>query len=87
MTRVVLTYEDYEILSPSTAHIDRRRKMALCAGHGVTFYWIVDPAARVIEAHRLEGGVYRLDARLDGPAPRALPPFPDLPLDPAAIWP
>jgi hypothetical protein len=27
------------------------------------------------------------DARLEGAVPRALPPFSDLALDPAAIWP
>src|SRR5258706_56310 len=31
-----------EVLSPSTTHIDRRRKMALYAKHDVTWYWIVD---------------------------------------------
>lgn len=76
-----------EILSPSTRHIDRRRKMALYATHGVEWYWIVDPNAQTIDAYHLEGDGYRLDARLDGPTPRALPPFPDLLLDPAAIWP
>jgi Uma2 family endonuclease len=76
-----------EIISPSTGHIDRRRKMALYAKHGVTFYWIVDPVAGTIDAHRLDVGAYRLEARLEGPEPRALPPFPDLRLDPATIWP
>jgi Uma2 family endonuclease len=76
-----------EILSPWTSHIDRRRKMALYARHGVDWYWIVDPGARTVDAYRLEGEAYRLDARLDGPTPRALPPFPGLSLDPAAVWP
>jgi Uma2 family endonuclease len=76
-----------EILSPSTTQIDRRRKMTLYAKHEVTWYWIVDPDARAIEVYRLQADGYRLDARLDGTAPRALPPFPDLALDPAAIWP
>ena len=76
-----------EIISPSTGHIDRRRKMALYATHGVTFYWIVDPVTRAIEVFRLESGAYRLDSKLEGSEPRALPPFPDLLLDPAAIWP
>jgi Uma2 family endonuclease len=75
-----------EILSPSTRHIDRRRKMALYAKHGVEWYWIVDPDAQTIDAYHLEADGYRLDARLDGPTPHALPPFPDLLLDPAAIW-
>ena len=76
-----------EVLSPSTAHIDRRRKMALYAKHDVTWYWIVDPDARTIDVYRLQGDAYGLDVRLDGAEPRALPPFPDLPLDPTAIWP
>ena len=75
-----------EILSPWTGHIDRRRKMALYAKHGVDWYWIVDPNARTIDVYRLEGDTYRHDARLDGDAPRALPPFSDFPLDPSAIW-
>jgi len=76
-----------EILSPSTTQIDRRRKMTLYAKHGVTWYWIVDPDARAIEVYRLHADGYRLDTRLEGSEPRALSPFPDLPLDPAAIWP
>jgi Uma2 family endonuclease len=76
-----------EIVIPSTAHVDRTVKMALYANHDVPWYWIVDPAARTIETYRLEVGAYRLDAALAGDAPRALSPFPDLPLDPAAIWP
>jgi Uma2 family endonuclease len=76
-----------EIISPYSRAIDRRRKMALYAAHDVTWYWIVDPDARAIEAYHLDAGVYRLDAMLEGAEPRALSPFPDLPLDPAAIWP
>ena len=75
-----------EIISPYSKQIDRRRKMALYAAHDVTWYWIVDPEARTIEAYRLEGTTYRLDAKLEGAESYALPPFPDLSLDPAAIW-
>ena len=76
-----------EILSPWSRHIDRRVKMRLYAKHGADWYWIVDGDALTIDAYRLEVDGYRLDARLEGTTPRALPPFPDLPLDPAAIWP
>jgi Uma2 family endonuclease len=76
-----------EVLSPWTRHIDRRRKMMLYAKHAVDWYWIADGDALTIDAYRLEGDGYGLAARLEGPTPRALPPFPDLPLDPAAIWP
>jgi Uma2 family endonuclease len=74
-----------EVLSPSSLNIDRRRKMALYAAHDVTWYWIVDPDARTIEAYRLDGNAYRLDATLAGIEPDALPPFPELPIDPAAV--
>lgn len=75
-----------EVLSPFTQRIDRRRKMALYAAHDVTWYWIADPLARTIEAYRLDAGAYRLDARLEGTEPCALPPFLDLPLLPSDIW-
>ena len=75
-----------EVLSPSTERIDRRRKLDLYARHGVAHYWIVDPAARVIDAYALEGGGYRLVGRLAGTEPVALSPFADLRLDPALIW-
>lgn len=51
------------------------------------WYWIVDGDALTVDAYRLEGDGYHLHSRLEGTAPRALPPFPDLLLDPAAIWP
>jgi Uma2 family endonuclease len=75
-----------EIISPYSGRIDRRRKMTLYAEHDVTWYWIVDPDARRIEAYHLSEGAYRLEAAVDGYDARALPPFPGLVLDPATIW-
>ncbi len=76
-----------EVLSPSTAPIDRGVKRQLYARHGVPSYWIVDPEARIIEACVLAGGAYELGARLHGTQAAALPPFSDLALDPASISP
>ena len=76
-----------EILSPWSRRIDRGVKMRLYAKHAVDWYWIVDGDALTIEVYRLEGDGYRLDARLEGTMPHTLPPFPDLLLDPAIIWP
>jgi Uma2 family endonuclease len=73
------------VLSPSTARLDRDRKMRLYAEHGVPYYWIVDPETRSIEAFALAGAEYALAARLTS-EPVALPPFSDLTLDPASIW-
>jgi Uma2 family endonuclease len=75
-----------EVISPYSARIDRRRKLALYAKHEVPWYWIVDPVARTIEVYRLEDGAYHSVATLEGDVPRSLPPFDDLPLDPAAVW-
>jgi Uma2 family endonuclease len=76
-----------EIISPSSAGIDRRRKLQLYARYAVPFYWIVDPHARTIEAHQFVDGRYRDVGSLSGATMMSLPPFPDLILDPAQIWP
>jgi len=46
------------ILSPSTAVIDRARKLAIYAREGVAHAWLVDPALRTLDVFRLEGGRY-----------------------------
>ncbi len=38
-----------EILSPSTAHIDRKRKFRLYEKYGVREYWLVDPRDQLVE--------------------------------------
>ncbi len=76
-----------EILSPSTTAIDRTTKSQLYARYGVPSYWIVDPEARTIEAYTLEGGAYDLRARGVGTEPFSAPPFADLALNPASLWP
>jgi len=43
-----------EILSPSNVADDRVRKRRLYAEHDVSFYWLLDPQARTLEALRLE---------------------------------
>jgi Uma2 family endonuclease len=76
-----------EILSPSTAAIDRGRKRRLYARYGVPYLWFVDPIARNIEALTLRDGEYTVVARASGEQPVDLPPFTDLGLVPASLWP
>jgi Uma2 family endonuclease len=77
-----------EILSPSTTTIDRDTKHRLYARHGVPYFWLVDPDARVIEVHRLEADRYTLALRASGAEPPVdLPPFHGLTLIPASLWP
>ena len=47
-----------EILSPSTALTDQRRKREVYAEQGVPEYWIVDPDAEAIEVLTLKDGTY-----------------------------
>ncbi len=49
-----------EVLSPSTAHVDRDKKSQVYAEGGVREYWIVDPEARMIEVYSLQGDVFVL---------------------------
>jgi Uma2 family endonuclease len=75
-----------EILSPSTASIDRGRKRALYARYGVPYYWLVDVDAHNIEACVLRSGAYVVAARVSGTEPVDLPPFVGLSLVPASLW-
>ncbi|MEA2625799.1 MAG: hypothetical protein QOD06_1844, partial [Candidatus Binatota bacterium] len=45
-----------EVISPSTARLDRSRKMRVYAREGVAHLWLVDPLARILEIYRLENG-------------------------------
>ena len=76
-----------EILSPSTTNIDRSTKHQLYLRFEIPHYWIVDPEARTVEAYGLAEGRYTLLARVAGAGPVSLPPFPDLALVPASLWP
>lgn len=74
-----------EVLSPTTATLDRRRKRDLYARHGVTFYWIVDGEARILELYQLSGEGFALVARTAGQASMTVGPFPGLTL--SDLWP
>ena len=45
-----------EVLSPSTATIDRAKKLAIYARERVPHVWLVDPIVRTLEILRLEAG-------------------------------
>jgi Uma2 family endonuclease len=49
-----------EILSPSTARLDRVRKMPLYASRGVDHVWLIDPAERTLEVLRNQNGQWVL---------------------------
>jgi len=47
-----------EVLSPSTASIDREIKMPLYSQYGVRYLWLVDPKQKTLEAYKLAGDVW-----------------------------
>jgi len=49
-----------EVSSPGTIRRDRGHKMQTYAQHGVSEYWIVDPATMSIEVYHLRNGAYVL---------------------------
>lgn len=76
-----------EILSSSTTRVDRATKFRLYARFGVPHYWIVDPAARTVEAYALGTSGYGLALHATGSEPVSPAPFDDLGLVPDALWP
>ena len=67
-----------EILSVSTAGIDRDVKMPVYAHDGVQHAWLVDPGAQTLETYRLATGTWRRDASFTGDAPIRAAPFADV---------
>jgi Uma2 family endonuclease len=49
-----------EVLSPSTARIDRKHKLRVYAREKVAFVWIVDPIVQTLEVLKLAGEVYTI---------------------------
>ncbi len=55
-----------EILSPSTAYYDMRKKFRIYEKHSVKEYWIVDPEMRSIEIYDNEKGHFVLKSKEEG---------------------
>lgn len=76
-----------EVLSTSTALVDRRLKVPLYARAGVRWVWLVDPKVRSVEVLRLDGESYRW-VSTSGEAERVrLEPFDAIELELHALWP
>jgi Uma2 family endonuclease len=75
-----------EILSPSTADIDRNRKWKTYAERGVAHYWIVDPLSHTLEAYHLQEDIYELAEFLNANDVFEPALFPGLSIPLAEIW-
>jgi Uma2 family endonuclease len=75
-----------EVISPSTARLDRAKKLRIYAGEGVRHAWLVDPLARTIEVLRLEGGRWSIVATHAGDEAVRIEPFEEIELEIGALW-
>lgn len=75
-----------EVLSPSTAAVDRGQKMRTFARYGVPECWIVDPIDRRIEVHTLEDDAYRQAQAAAGAETVQSALLPDLQFDAARAF-
>jgi Uma2 family endonuclease len=74
-----------EVLSPSTAVTDVRKKLPVYASEGVPFIWLVDPEIFLVQVFVPEKGRASLLSTASTEETARLPPF-DLDLHPSAWW-
>jgi len=75
-----------EVLSPSTAILDRTRKQDIYREQGVPWLWFVDPNARTIEVLKLSGQDLVVAGTFGGDGEMRIPPFAAVAIDVAALW-
>ena len=75
-----------EVLSPSTAILDRTRKQDIYRQHGVPWLWFVDPPSHTIEVLRLSGQDWVVAGTFGGEGEARIPPFDAVAIDVGALW-
>lgn len=75
-----------EVVSPSTARLDRVRKLPSYGEHGTQHAWLVDPLAQTLEVFRREGRRWTLLATHGDTEVVRAEPFDALELDLAVLW-
>jgi Uma2 family endonuclease len=76
-----------EVLSKSTAGIDRDEKMPIYAREGVRFAWLVDPIEKTLEAYKLDPRRQWVNVGTHhGAACARVEPFDMLDLDLSVLW-
>lgn len=76
-----------EVLSKSTESVDRDKKLPIYAAHGVPHVWLIDPIAKTLEVHSLDGDHRWRDVRVyEGDMRVHAQPFDAIELDLGALW-
>ncbi len=76
-----------EVLSPTTAKIDRRKKLRIYAEQGVEHVWLVDPVERLLEVYRRQGRSWLLVTTFADDDRARIEPFEAVELDLSPWWP
>jgi len=76
-----------EVLSPSTAKIDRSDKLTIYAREGVRNAWLLDPSAHTLEVLRPENGRWTIVGVHGDEAPIRAEPFDAVALSLRELWP
>ena len=75
-----------EVLSPSTARVDRVLKMPIYAEQGVQWLWLVEPILRTLEVFSLSEGHWRLEGAWQENDEVRAPPFDAIVIPLAGLW-
>lgn len=75
-----------EVISPSTASMDRVTKTAVYARERVRHAWLIDPIARTLEILRLENGRWTILATASALDTVRAEPFDAIELDLSLLW-
>lgn len=73
-----------EVLSPSTARLDRVKKWRSYLRERVNWLWLIDPLGRTLEAYRLEGEQYQSVGTWEAGERARVAPFDAIELD--LLW-
>jgi Uma2 family endonuclease len=77
---------DLQVIAPSTASMDRVKKMAFYAREGVRHAWLVDPIAQTLEVLQLEAGRWTIIATAAAQDQVRAEPFDALDLNLSLLW-
>jgi len=75
-----------EVLSPSTAAVDRSEKLPIYAETGVGFAWLIDPLVETLEVLRRDGPSWRLVTTFRGQGQVRAEPFAAIELDLSLVF-
>ena len=75
-----------EVVSPSTAAMDRVTKLTIYAREQVHHAWLIDPIAQTLEILRLESGRWTIVSTWSGLAILRAEPFDAIELDLSLLW-